>query len=309
MVEKKNGARTIESTEATSSSEQDSSKSTSLSSGDSPLSSTEVTSSSEGDSSMSSSEGYSRIKRQKVTSKQNQTENRQSSQSRKPRTTPSQNARGHKQQPPMPAGRGGIPSVEEILNLKKSCVPSPRTVSSSESCIICVQGYKVKNSIASIIEAIFMKHGDIAAECVFKTDCVRASFLELVCEVVRQLQTSDDLTIISKMDEIENKVSEAEVANIHVSWLRSHLDAFQKKREAMEKSSLLLLMKSKTSMTKKAAEMDLRERRVELLAAQQQFKKAERCVEVLGIVEKKLNNNILESKTEEVLWARPANVI
>ncbi|KAI3681949.1 hypothetical protein L2E82_50258 [Cichorium intybus] len=58
--------------------------------------------------------------------------------------------------------RGGSrsPSGEEseTLNLKKS-----EKVWSPESCTSCVQGYNVKNSIAPILEAIFVKHGDIAA--------------------------------------------------------------------------------------------------------------------------------------------------
>ncbi|KAD6118768.1 hypothetical protein E3N88_10039 [Mikania micrantha] len=57
--------------------------------------------------------------------------------------------------------------------------------SSPHSGMICVRGYKVKESNAPILEAIFKKHGDIAAECVFKTNSVRSSILEVVCEVVK----------------------------------------------------------------------------------------------------------------------------
>ncbi|KAI3512722.1 hypothetical protein L1887_20041 [Cichorium endivia] len=125
----------------------------------------------------------------------------------------------------------------------------PRKDTSPESCIICVRGYNVKNSFAPILEAIFMRHGDIAAECTFETASLRPSFLEVVCEVVMQLQTSDDSTIISKIEEIERKVSEAEAAKIHVSWLRSQL-------EARKNPSLTMEMKAKTRMVKKASKMD-----------------------------------------------------
>lgn len=133
-----------------------------------------------------------------------------------------------------------------------------------------------------------MKHGDIAAECLFKTASVRESFLEVICEIVTQLQNNDEKTIISKMEEIERQVSEAEAANIHVSWLRSYLEAFRRRNESME-------IKAKTWMLKKAAEMEVRERRAELMAAQQRF---EKCMKVLDLVEKNLNHNILDSKTE-----------
>ncbi|KAI3806921.1 hypothetical protein L1987_22839 [Smallanthus sonchifolius] len=72
------------------------------------------------------------------------------------------------------------------------------------------------SSIADI-NNVLAKHGDIAAECLFKTDSMRSSILEVVCEVVRRVQTND---VIEKMEEIESQVSDAEAANIDVSWLR-----------------------------------------------------------------------------------------
>nr|GEY37876.1 phospholipase-like protein [Tanacetum cinerariifolium] len=101
----------------------------------------------------------------------------------------------------------------------------PQNVSSPRSSVVSVHGYNVKESVAPILESIFKKHGDIAANCSFKTESIRASFLELVCDVVKQIQTTE---LIATMEEIECKVSEAEAANINVSWLRSHLDDVKK---------------------------------------------------------------------------------
>ncbi|GKB26109.1 phospholipase-like protein, partial [Tanacetum coccineum] len=71
----------------------------------------------------------------------------------------------------------------------------PKMVPTLQSDKVFVQGnvamYKVKNSIAPILKAIFIKHGDIAAECVCKTASVRSSLLKVVCKVVRRIQTSD----------------------------------------------------------------------------------------------------------------------
>lgn len=175
----------------------------------------------------------------------------------------------------------------------------PTKVSSPQGGMILVQGYKVKQSVAPILEAIFKKHGDIVANCVFKSASVRSSFLEEVCEVVRRIQTRD---IIEKMEEIECQVSDIEVASIDVSWLRAHLKAFHKMQEATKKSSLLMEMKASTILVKRAAEKDLRESCLKLLSAKEQFEKADRCVRVLQLVEKNLNKNILESKAEIELW-------
>ncbi|MFS7950889.1 putative phospholipase [Helianthus anomalus] len=156
---------------------------------------------------------------------------------------------------------------------------------SSESDIICVQGYNVKQSVAPILESIFKKHGDIAADCLFKPASMRSSFLEIVCEAVSRIQTNDDI------EEIEQQVVVAEAANINVSWLRVHLDTIRARR----KCSLLMETKANTSLVKRAALMDLRESCVELMAAQERFEKAERCVRVLNVVENNINDNIWES--------------
>ncbi|KAF5808391.1 putative phospholipase [Helianthus annuus] len=166
---------------------------------------------------------------------------------------------------------------------------------SSESDIICVQGYNVKQSVAPILESIFRKHGDIAADCLFKLASMRSSFLEIVCEAVSRIQTNDDI------EEIEQQVVVAEAANINVSCLRVHLDTIS----ANKKCSLLMEMKANMSLVKKAALMDLRESCVELMAAQERFEKAEKCVRVLILVENNINDNILESKGSIDSWARP----
>ncbi|GKG18707.1 hypothetical protein Tco_0373005, partial [Tanacetum coccineum] len=114
--------------------------------------------------------------------------------------------------------------------------------------IICVQGYKVKNVFAPILEAIFKKHGDIAA---------------------RKIQTNDVTNIIFGIDEIKSQVYTAEAANFNVSWLRVSLNDIHKRNEAGKK-----------------------------------FGEAERCEEVLKLVEKELNIDVLDSKAEKDLWAQ-----
>lgn len=138
---------------------------------------------------------------------------------------------------------------------------------SPQSHIICVRGYNVKNNIAPILEAIFKKHGDIASECLFKNASMREFHLELVCEIVRQIQSND---VIDKQ-EIECKLSDAEAAKLNVSWIRAHLEAIHKRKEMMINSTLLMEKKENTNLVKEAAQMDLKERRAELVAAQQWF--------------------------------------
>lgn len=134
----------------------------------------------------------------------------------------------------------------------------PKKLTSPQFGTVSVQGYKVKNVNASILEAIFKKHGDIAADCVFKIASVREPILEVVCDVVRQIQTNDVTTIISEMTEIESQVSAAEANKINVSWLRAHLESIHKRNNAKKNCSLLMKTKANTSLVTRAARMDLK---------------------------------------------------
>ncbi|GKC88935.1 phospholipase-like protein, partial [Tanacetum coccineum] len=186
--------------------------------------------------------------------------------------------------------------------VKKLVVELPVIVSSPQSGVTCVQGYTVKNINAPILKSIFKKHGDIAATCVFKTSSARESILDAVCEVVRKIQTNDVTAIISDMDEIKSQVSGAEAIKMNVAWLRAHLEAIHKRAEAKKSCSLLMKMNANTCLVTRAAEMDLKEILSVLTTVQERFEKAKRCVEVLNLVKKKLNDNFLESKAEKDSW-------
>ncbi|KAK3030080.1 hypothetical protein RJ639_037628 [Escallonia herrerae] len=179
---------------------------------------------------------------------------------------------------------------------------------SSQSAIACsekveVNGYKVNASSAAMLAAIFEKHGDIAANCLHKSPSVKAFFLEVVCDVVQRLhcplQCEGNAVDIPTLQEIENGVSDAEAANLEVSWLREHLRAIHELAKAGQRSSLLKEVKAKTLLASKAATRDLRQRQVELEAAQERLEKARRCVEALELVTRKINDDILESKAKE----------
>ncbi|PWA55245.1 phospholipase-like protein [Artemisia annua] len=174
----------------------------------------------------------------------------------------------------------------------------PEIVSSPQSGRISVQGYTVKDINAPILESIFKKHGDIAAKCVF-TDSMRTSLLEVVCEIVRLIETNDVTNIISKMEEITSQVRVAEASEINVSWLQVHLETILKRNEAQKKKTLLVEMKTNTMLVKRAARTDLKERYAKLVAAQIQFEEAKRCLKVLDSVEKKLSNDLSEFKAEK----------
>ncbi|KAJ0804260.1 hypothetical protein HanPI659440_Chr02g0036021 [Helianthus annuus] len=106
------------------------------------------------------------------------------------------------------------------------------------------------------------------------------------------------------VEDIECQVSDAEAANVNVSWIQAHFEAFNKRKETSKKYSLLLEMKPMIGLAKRDAQMDMRERCTELMGAQERFKKAERCVKVMHLVKNNLNDNILESKAKLDSWVK-----
>nr|XP_043636489.1 uncharacterized protein LOC122607554 isoform X3 [Erigeron canadensis] len=208
----------------------------------------------------------------------------------------------YQQSPPPTAQATSSQPLSPVAPLAKvSCLPQTDSdtlpVSSPQFGSICVQGYNVKRSVAPILEAIFKKHGDIAAKCQFKTASVRSNFLEVVCEVVTKIEADD---VIEKLEELEGQVSDAEAANINVSWLRSHLEALHKRKGAMK----LMEMNANTILVQSAAMMDLKEISEELMTVQERFEKAERCVRVLHLVRKNIENTISERKAETDSWVK-----
>nr|GEX83501.1 phospholipase-like protein [Tanacetum cinerariifolium] len=112
------------------------------------------------------------------------------------------------------------------------------------------------------------------------------------------IETND---IISKMEEINNQLTVAEASKIDASWLRVHLETILNRNEAQEKKTPLMEMTTNTMFVKRAERTDLKERYDKLVVAQIQFKEAKRCVKVLDLVEKMLNSDALEFKTEKYL--------
>ncbi|XP_071690207.1 uncharacterized protein [Rutidosis leptorrhynchoides] len=193
---------------------------------------------------------------------------------------------------------------EETLNLKQErwelvqnvfAMSDSEEVSCSDSGMTCIHGYNVKRSIAPILAAIFRKHGDIAAKCSLQAASMRASILTVVCDIVRRIQTND----VIEMKQIESEISDAEAANINVSWIRAHFEAAKKRKEAFKESVLIRKTKENIILVKRAAKMDMEEVRIELMAVQRKFEKAERCVKVLGLVQKKLNGNNVETEASQ----------
>ncbi|KAK3004924.1 hypothetical protein RJ639_019694 [Escallonia herrerae] len=135
-----------------------------------------------------------------------------------------------------------------------------------------------------VLAATFEKDGDIITNCLHKSASVKALLLEVVCSIFQRLLSGSSAVDISEMKDIENGVSDAEAANLEVSWLQDHLARFLLVEKTGQWSSLLKEVKANTLLVSKAATHDLKQRQVELLAAQERAEKAQRCMEVPKLV-------------------------
>lgn len=82
--------------------------------------------------------------------------------------------------------------------------------------------YHVKESFASILRAIFDKHGDIGESCHLESVVMRSYYVECVCFVVQELQSTSILHLTkSKVKELLAILNDVESAQLRVAWLRN----------------------------------------------------------------------------------------
>ncbi|KAK0580552.1 hypothetical protein LWI29_003348 [Acer saccharum] len=94
----------------------------------------------------------------------------------------------------------------------------------SDSCV-SVGKYHVKARISSLLQSIFDKYGDIAANCRLESASMRAYYLECLCSVVQELQSTSLMQMTkTKVREMLAVLKDVETAQINVDWLRDILN-------------------------------------------------------------------------------------
>ncbi|KAI4350262.1 hypothetical protein L6164_004734 [Bauhinia variegata] len=82
--------------------------------------------------------------------------------------------------------------------------------------------YRVKESFAPILHAVIDKYGDIGASCHLESIVLRSYYVECVCFVVQELQSTSVMQLTkSKVKELLAILKDVESAEINVAWLRS----------------------------------------------------------------------------------------
>lgn len=117
----------------------------------------------------------------------------------------------------------GIPNASESSDEEE--VHEEEVQSVISDCCVSVGRYHVKESLASILQSIFDKYGDIAANCQLESISLRSYYLECVCTVVKELQSSSIIHLTkAKLKELLAILKDAESSQIDVSCLRGRIN-------------------------------------------------------------------------------------
>ena len=69
-----------------------------------------------------------------------------------------------------------------------------------------VGGCRVKADNAPIVTSIIARYGDIAANCMLNSAVARASMLEVICDIVKRLQSRNEAETISHLEAMETEL-------------------------------------------------------------------------------------------------------
>ncbi|ESW14808.1 hypothetical protein PHAVU_007G019100 [Phaseolus vulgaris] len=166
--------------------------------------------------------------------------------------------------------------------------------------------YHVKESFAPILRSIFEKYGDIGASCHLESVVMRSYYVECVCFVVQELQSTPMIELTkSKIKELLAIIKDVESAQLRVAWLRSIVDEIGESIELMDEHHIAEMAKANSDREVETLNKEL-ESNLESLAQKEQEvtdirTKIEEIRKRLGELELKsshLDKNILLLKSK-----------
>ncbi|BAT93688.1 hypothetical protein LR48_Vigan02g254700 [Vigna angularis] len=105
--------------------------------------------------------------------------------------------------------------------------------------------YHVKESFAPILRSIFEKYGDIGASCHLESVVMRSYYVECVCFVVQELQSTPIMELTkSKIKELLAIIKDVESAQLRVAWLRSIVDEIADSMELIDEQQVAEMAKA-----------------------------------------------------------------
>ncbi|KAL2996331.1 hypothetical protein AAZX31_10G267200 [Glycine max] len=130
--------------------------------------------------------------------------------------------------------------------------------------------YHVKESFAPILRSIFEKYGDIGASCHLESVVMRSYYVECVCFVVQELQSTPIMQLTkSKIKELMAILKDVESAQLRVAWLRSIVDEITENIELIDEHCVAETAKANSDREVESLNKEL-ESNLEILAQKEQ---------------------------------------
>ncbi|KAM7256602.1 hypothetical protein ACFE04_012343 [Oxalis oulophora] len=175
----------------------------------------------------------------------------------------------------------------------------------SDSCVP-VGKYHVRPSAASILQSIIDKHGDIAVNCHLQSVSMRAYYLECLCSVVQELQSTPMTQLTKgKVKEMLAVLKDVEFAKIDVTWLRSILNQVSGDIELLNQHRTLETAKEQCNLVLESTKKELESRLEDLAEKEQGFNEAKALMEEtkarldkLQLESLQLNNTLTSVKSK-----------
>ncbi|XP_020229204.1 uncharacterized protein LOC109810202 [Cajanus cajan] len=135
---------------------------------------------------------------------------------------------------------------------------------------IRVGRYEIKQSFASIFHSILDKYGDIGASCHLESLAMRSYYIECVCFVVQELQSTTIMELSkSKLKELLAILKDVESAKLRVAWLHSVLDELAENIELIDEHQEVVTEKDNSGRQVQSLREEL-ESELESLARKEQ---------------------------------------
>lgn len=130
---------------------------------------------------------------------------------------------------------------------------------------VTVGNYIVKARVASILEAILEKYGDIAENCRLESIAMRSYYLECICFVVQELQNNSFLHLTKpKIKEMLAIVKDMEASRVNVGWLHRILDELSEVSEFTTQHQTIKAAKTKCDRALESAKKELEQQHEEI---------------------------------------------
>lgn len=126
---------------------------------------------------------------------------------------------------------------------------------------VVVNGYRVKEEAAPVLQKIFLKYGDIAKNSSFSSVNISSSLLELVCDIYKKLEETDNFRSINpkELQSMLDEVRDLESANLDVGWLSQRLNDISQAKQLVKDSRKLKEAKTRNPAGMETSKKELEE--------------------------------------------------